>query len=280
VTIVFPDNKVYKFQAQASPPCQSFLAITNPTITFQQVQAVAGTQGASLAPLDGGNAIIDGGAPGIVNVIGLDGNPYDPTQFRMTLASGYSYVIDQKLGVTSVSDPNGNTLNINASGITSSTGVNVVFQRDSQGRITSINDLNGKTMSYAYNGADLASFTDRQGNQTTYGYAAGDYLTSITLPNGANGLSNNYDSSGRLQSTADALNNAIAYNHDLTNHKETVTDRLGNATIYVYDQDGNITQTTDALGNVTSYSSHDKRRTYSASGDSRCCSSASSSATN
>src|SRR5579871_4362092 len=147
VTIVFPDNKVYKFQTGQTPQCQLGGAITNPTITFQQINATAGTAGATLVPADGGNVLIDGGVPSgnnPLNLLDFNGNFYNPTQFVLTLSSGIQFAIDQKLGITSVTDTNGNTLTINASGITSSTGANVVFNRDTQGRITSINDLNGK----------------------------------------------------------------------------------------------------------------------------------------
>ena len=262
VTIVFPNNQVYKFQAQASPACQQIVAITNPTVTFQQISATAGTAGATLAPIDGGSAVIDGSPPAVLNLVGLDGNFYDPTTFVLTLANGMSYVIDQALGLISMTDTNANTLTFTANNITSSTGQGVNFTRDAQGRITQITDPNGKSLTYIYNGADLATFTDRTGAQTAFGYQAGDYLTGITLPNGTQALTNSYDpSTGRLLGTADAFGNNVAYNHNIAANTETVTDRLGNATTYVYDQDGNILSTTDALGHVTSstYDSSDNK---------------------
>jgi|GEM_PF-384136 len=253
VTVVFPNNTVYKFQAQASPQCQQFLSITNPTVTFQQIQATAGTQGATLAPLDGGSTLIDGSPPAAINLIGLDGNLYDPTTFVLTLANGLSYTIDQVLGVRSIRDTNGNTLTFSANGIASSTGAGVTFVRDSQGRITQITDPNGKSNTYAYTGADLTSYTDRTSNTTTFAYAPGDYLTGVTLPNGQSGLTAGYDpTTNRLTSTTDALGKSIGMTYNLAANTQTVTDRNGNATTYVYDQDGNILQTTDALGHVTS----------------------------
>ena len=209
VTIVFPNNTVYKFQAQVSPQCQQIVSITNPTLSFTELPGAAGTAGATLAPLDGGNAIIDGSVPGIVSLIGLDGNTYDPTLFRLTLASGVQYVIDQTLGVTSVIDTNGNTLTIGASGITSSAGLSVLFVRDTQGRITKITDPNGNPIIYGYTGADLTSFQDRTGAITTFAYAPGDYLQGITTPNNVQVLNNAYDSSGRLLSTADAFGKSV-----------------------------------------------------------------------
>jgi len=253
VTVVFPNNTVYKFQAQASPQCQQFLSITNPTLTFQQVQATAGTQGATLAPLDGGSALIDGSPPAAINLIGLDGNLYDPTTFVLTLANGLSYTIDQVTGLLSMRDLNGNTLTFSANGITSSTGTGVTLLRDSQGRITKITDPNGNSSTYGYTGADLTSYTDRTTNTTTFSYAPGDYLTSITLPNGQSGLSAAYDpATNRLTSTTDGLGKSIGMSYNTAANTQTVTDRNGNATTYVYDQDGNIVQTTDALMHVTS----------------------------
>ncbi len=204
--------------------------------------------------------------PGVVNLIGFDGLPYNPTVFRLTTAQGFSYIIDQRLGVTSLTDPNGNALTIGVNGVSSSTGTNVVFQRDAQGRITRITDPAGKAMTYAYNtGGGLASFTDRQGNQTSFASAAGDFLTTITTPNGVVAINNSYDASGRLQSSLDGMQppGTISYGHDLANRRETITDRLGNSTSYVYDANGNILQTTDALGNVTTatYDASDNKLT-------------------
>ena len=228
VTIAFPDGTVYKFQATMTPQCQTIESITNATLSFTQTLATAGTAGATLAPVNGGAIAFDGTLPGVVNALSADASGlYDPTTFRLTLANGVSYVIDQTLGVTSITDTNGNTLTINSNGITSSTGVNVPFVRDSQGRITKITDPNSKSLTYTYNGADLASVTDRQSNTTTSGYAPGDYLNSITTPNGVQALTNSYDSSGRLTGSVDGLNGSISYNHNIQNRTETVSDRMG-----------------------------------------------------
>src|SRR5262249_42474418 len=87
-----------------------------------------------------------------------------------------------------VVDPNGNVLNINANGITSSTGAAVPFHRDAQGRIDTITDPDGHAMTYAYDSnGDLAGYTDRESHTTGFRYEEPrfpHYLTSIQDPLG------------------------------------------------------------------------------------------------
>jgi RHS repeat-associated protein len=264
VTITFPDGKVYRFQATTSQPCQSFGPITVPTVTFTQIQGTSGTNGATLVAADGGAAIVDGPVPGPLNLVGYDGNTYNPTAFKLATAQGFSYAIDQKLGITSLTDPNGNTLTFTANGILHSSGKSVTFVRDAQGRVMRITDPDGNPLVYAYNSSgDLASFDDRTNNLTTYAYGANHYLLSITTPDGRTALTNSYDANGRLIGTADAFNSSVGFTHDIPNQRETVTNRLANSTVYTYDADGNVIQVTDALGNVTSstYDTDDNKLT-------------------
>jgi RHS repeat-associated protein len=252
VTITFPDGRVYKFQAVSNPQCQNLAPIDGPTLAFVQLPTGGATAGATLAPLDGGSTLVDGSIPGPSNLIGFDGNIYDPTTFVFTTAEGFSYVIDQKLGATSVKDPNGNTLTINANGITSSAGQNVVFTRDGQGRITEIDDPLGNKLIYNYNGAgDLASFTDGAKNNTTFNYDPTHLLQTILDPRGIPAIKNVYDpSSGRLTDTIDADGHAVHYDHQLSANTEVTTNRLGHVTTYEYDDDGNILQKIQTVGGV------------------------------
>ena len=217
----------------SSPQCQLAGPIDGPTLSFVQVPTGQGTAGATLAPVDGGSTLLDGSIPGPANLIDFSGNIYDPTQFVLTTAEGYTYVIDQTLGATSVRDPNGNTLTINSSGIAGSNGQNVTFNRDAQGRIKTIADALGNTLTYNYNGAgDLASFIDRVGNTTTFDYDPTHLLTNIVAPNGIQAVKNVYDASGRLVSTTDASGKTVNYTHALASNQEAVQDRLGNTTTY------------------------------------------------
>ena len=234
-------------------PAAGWSAGSNANLTFNQLPTGASTAGATLAVHDGGDVIV-AGSIGPVDLTDYNGNYYDSTQFKLTTADRYVYYLDQTLGATRVVDPNGNTLTINTNGVISSTGANVAFSRDGQGRITSIADPTGALISYAYNSSgDLISVTDRAQNTTTFVYDNNHYLTTINDPLGVSAVRNNYDPSGRLLSTTDANGNTIAYTPNLSANQEQIADQLGNITLYAYDNDGNITSKTDPMGDVTTY---------------------------
>ena len=254
VTATFPDGRVYRFAPSTSTVCQLFAPIDSTNMTFVQVPTSANTSGATLAPADGGAVLVDGSIPGPQNLLDYNGNPYDPTQFLLTTADGYTYSLDQKLGVTQVRDLNGNTLTINSSGVVSSAGKSVAFTRDGQGRITQVADPSGAYLTYSYSGAgDLASVTDRAQNTTTFGYDGNHYLLNISDPRGTPAVRSTYDPSGRLLTTTDASGKTINYMQNIAGQIEQVQDRLGNTTTYAYDADGNILSMTDPLGNTMSY---------------------------
>ena len=114
VSVTFPDGKVYKFQAINTPQCQQIVPIDAPQIGFTQISTGSATAGATLSPIGDTLLLIDNGVPGPVNIITAEVEIADFTQFQLTTAEGYTYILDQKLGATSVTDPNGNTLTINA----------------------------------------------------------------------------------------------------------------------------------------------------------------------
>ncbi|HJQ24187.1 MAG TPA: PKD domain-containing protein, partial [Blastocatellia bacterium] len=149
VTITFPDGKVYKFQATTAPQCQTIDAIRFATVSYAQQPGTAGTAGATLAAVGNNDVVVDGGIPGSVNLVG-DSGLYNPRVFQLTTGEGLKYVIEEGVGLRSMTDLNGNTLQINSSGIIHSSGKSIVFTRDSQGRITQITDPAGNVMSYGY----------------------------------------------------------------------------------------------------------------------------------
>lgn len=261
VTITFPDGKVYKFLTGTSPQCQQIEPIEFANLTFTQMPGPANTQGATLQVAGDSSVFVNPSSPGPLDLLNFDTlEDANPTVFVLKTADGFSYTIDQSLGVTSLTDPNGNSLTINANGVTSSTGKNVAFARDAQNRITKITDPAGNALNYSYSTTgDLASFTDRGGNTTTFGYDGNHGLLNIIDPRGVQAIKNTYDDSGRLISTTDANGNTTTFTHDVATNHETITDRLGNATLYEYDNDGNPIRVTDPLGDVTSatYDSND-----------------------
>jgi len=253
VTVTFPDNRVYKFEATTSPQCQQVAPLETTNLAFTQLPSTAGTQGATLQIVGDNSALVNPAAVGPVDLLSIDTlEDVNPTVFQLTTAEGFTYVIDQQRGATSVTDPNGNTLTINSSGITSSDGKSVVFSRDGSSRITQIADPAGHTIRYTYSAAgDLASSTDAAGNITTYSYDSTHLLTNVVDPSGVQAIRQDYDSQGRLIDTIDALGHKVTYTHSVAAQIESVTDRLGNTTVYGYDANGNIISTTDPLGNVT-----------------------------
>jgi RHS repeat-associated protein len=264
VSVTFPDGKVYKFQAVSTPQCQQIVPIDVPQIGFTQVSTGSATAGATLTPVGDTDLLLDAGIPGPVNLINAEVEFADFTQFQLTTADGYKYLLDQKLGATSVTDRNGNTLTISPAGVTNAAdpAKSVAFTRDSLQRITAITDPSGQILSYAYNGAgDLVSFTDRDGNATTFSYDSAHLLTDVIDPRGVHAVRNTFDATGRLTSTTDANGNTITYAQDVAAQHEIITDRLGNPTLYEYDDHGNVVRVTDVLGNVTAstYDANDNR---------------------
>lgn len=253
VTVTFADGKVYRFQASLGAQCQLIAPFESATVHFNQLAGSPGTQGAKLVALDGTDVFVVGAAPGDVELIDADTvDLYNPTRFQLTTAEGYVYVIDQKSGLQSMVDPNGNTLNVSANGIIHSGGKSVTFTRDAQGRITKITDPIGASMSYTYDAnGDLVTFKDRENAETTFTYNSSHGLLSFKDPRGIVPARNEYDDSGRLVRQIDASGRIITYSHDLDARREVITDRLGATTVVEYDARGNVVRTTDAQGGIT-----------------------------
>src|SRR5262249_804138 len=150
----------------------------------------------------------------------------------------------------SATDANGNTVTFTANGITSSTGVGVTFERDPQGRITSITDPMGQQVKYRYDrNGDLVAVTDRTNNTTQFGYrqAPAHYLDQVIDPLGRTGVRTEYDAQGRLTKLVDAAGNPVQTAYDPTHLLATITDQLGNKTTAEYDDRGNTVRQIDAL---------------------------------
>ena len=101
---------------------------------------------------------------------GLGGSAYNPADtyyggvYVLTTKEGIVYEIDAATGdLLTVTDTNGNKLTYTDGGIYSSTGKQVTFERDAQGRISAVKDPMGELVRYEYNAnGDLVSVTDQE----------------------------------------------------------------------------------------------------------------------
>ncbi|HEV8427371.1 MAG TPA: RHS repeat-associated core domain-containing protein [Pyrinomonadaceae bacterium] len=249
VTITMSNNEVFKFEVALTPQCGQVFPLRETTIGFR---ALPGTN-ATLTPVGDATVFINASYPGEADL--LDYSTFEPKdfdQYRLTLPSGDTMLIDQQGGIRQLTDANNNTLTINSNGITHSSGKSVTFTRDSLGRITQITDPAGVSMTYSYDArGDLITFKDRETNQSTYTYNSSHGLLTITDPTGNQPLRNEYDENGRLVRQIDAFGKIININVNPALRQEVVTDRLGHSTIFEYNARGQVVRTTDANGGVT-----------------------------
>jgi RHS repeat-associated protein len=263
VTLTFPGDEVFAFQASVSPQCQALVPIETGHVRYTQLPGPANLSGATLVPLGGDDGVFYGGsAPGTGDLIGDASLAlYNPTRFQLTTANGTIYVIDEKAGVQSIADANGNTLTVNADGLIHSSGKSITFMRDGQNRITRITGPDGNNLSYAYDqNGDLASMTDPDGRITHYTYNSSHGLLEIIDPANRRGVRTEYDASGRLLSVTDEEGKTVHFEFNPNSRQEVITDRKGNITVYEFDERGDTLSITNAKGTVT-------RATYDGQGN-------------
>ncbi|SEV82810.1 RHS repeat-associated core domain-containing protein [Ruminococcaceae bacterium KH2T8] len=183
-----------------------------------------------------------------------DYTPFAPKNFLLTRYDGMKFYINVDTGLYKIEDNCGRTIEITDDGIVYSDGGMISFNRDEEGKITSISDGLGNEVTYTYDEAgNLINVNDYAGYDTSFAYDDSHYLTDITNDNGVTVSRNEYDDDGRLVAVIDADGNRIELNHDLDQRMEVTTDRLGYSTVYYYDENGNVISMTDALGRTTSY---------------------------
>jgi RHS repeat-associated protein len=106
----------------------------------------------------------------------------------------------------------------------------LVYNLDNQGRVVSMTDGDGNTITVAHNtGQRQEVVTDRYGNPTIF----------------------NYDETGRITSQTNALGHVIRFEYDRYGNRTKITNALGESRSFTYDSEGNKLSETDALGNTT-----------------------------
>jgi len=166
---------------------------------------------------------------------------YNPTRFKLTTHDGRVLVLDTVSGLISETDRNGNSLSVDAGGVHASNGQSLTYNRDANGRITSIAGPSGQSLAYTYSSAgDLASSTDPRGSVSTYSYDANHDLLKSTGPAGPL-QSLQYDSAGRLSAVTDALGHTTSIASNVAGQQQIVVDALGTLTsVLTYDDLGDV----------------------------------------
>jgi RHS repeat-associated protein len=265
VTITLPDGRVEAFDLTLTPACQTLFPIQEATTTFT---AQPGTFSTLEAVTDNTVLVVGALAPGIgvfapVELVHFDASEnlshYDPLGYQLTTAEGLVLDLDQGFGVQRLTEPNGHTVPFGPGGLVHSAGPSVLFTRDAQGRITTITDPLGHTLTYTYDTAgDLVAVTDPEGHTTRYTYDSTHKLVAIADPRGVTVARTLYDDAGRVVAHLDAEGHRVEYTHDIDGRREMITDRLGQPTLYTYDEQGNVRSKTDSLGYTTAWT-HNER---------------------
>ncbi|MBI2354624.1 MAG: RHS repeat protein [Deltaproteobacteria bacterium] len=115
-----------------------------------------------------------------------------------------------------------------------------------EGKIVSITDRNGNTVTFAYNNGNLATVTDPAGRVVSLAYDAANHLTSVTDPAG-----NSYSFSvvdNTLASVIQPDGGQWRYSYDSNAYMLTKADPVGNVTSYAYDDRRRVVSSTDPEG--------------------------------
>ena len=143
------------------------------------------------------------------------------------------------------------------------TGVSVVFQYDSSsGRLVSITDSLGRSVSYTYDSIGNLTSVTTPTAKATYGYTNSSnkhFLTTIDEGDGT--YTNTYDTYGRVAKQTHGTG-IIDFAYDLPHKKTTITTSIKDSAgtllntqtrTVEFDDLGQPIKVTDTLGNVTTY---------------------------
>lgn len=153
-------------------------------------------------------------------------------------------------------------------------GQNVSMNYDANGNLLNIT-RNGITQSFTYTSInDVKTYTDGNGNMTTYDYDPAGNLIKVTRPSGggtiqigrnsfgqANQITNpagistslGFDANGNVNSIQMPLAISTSASYDNASRLKTKTDATGYTTSFIYDNNDNLTRETNALNHITDY---------------------------
>jgi RHS repeat-associated protein len=260
VTITMPDNRrvTFYFQATSATSSVTFAWLYSPGFVPE-----AGTFGTLTS--DGCDLMVL--AAGQLVCFLDSGLEFAPTTYKYTDQYGRVFTMAASGELKSIVDRQQNTLTFTPNGISSSSGVNVTFQRDPQGRITQITSPpvdalnNHQVFAYAYDPAgNLATVTLTDGATENFTYSPEHLLLTSQDPNGNPARTSTYDTAGHLLTDTDALHNVTSYAYDLDAHTTTITNPDTGVVTQTFDDRGLLLKEVDPLGRTTEHT-YDTNRT-------------------
>jgi len=180
--------------------------------------------------------------------------------YTYTVRARTIYTFDVSGKLTGIADLNGDktTLSYNVSEqlqtATDGSGRTLSFAYDEAGRLATVSDSTGREVDYEYNEAGrLAEVTDVRGGHTSYTYNEGGLLLTQKDPRGNTAPTNTYDTSGRVLTQTDGLENETTYSYAGAGETTTteVTNPRGYVTKYEYVK-GALAKRIQALGTESS----------------------------
>ena len=178
--------------------------------------------------------------------------------FILTTQSQISYRFTGNQ-LVSVSDRNGNTIQLTYSGsnlttITDTAGRQISLSYNVGGHITTLADPIGRTLQYGYDGAgNLITFIDARGGTFTYTYDGAHQMLTGLDPANNTFLTNTYDSFGHVISQADGVGNRWTYSYDSNTLITTITDPNGTVSSHLHDSKFELLRATDTFGKNDQY---------------------------
>lgn len=136
--------------------------------------------------------------------------------------------------------------------------VDVTVDRD--GHLTKLEDVLGRTTTFAYTDGYLTEIVDPTGERWTYVYSAGGRLIGKLEPDGST-IQYSFDGDGRLARHTTPSGGEGYFGYDWDNLKSTWQDPAGADQLYTFDQQGQLLEHVDEVGNQTAMTYEDGRLT-------------------
>jgi RHS repeat-associated protein len=161
--------------------------------------------------------------------------------YTLTIDGSKDFNFSKDGKLTEVKDLNGNTLKLTytadmLSKVENSSGY-LNFTYNTDGTIKTVSDSAGRSVSYSYIAGLVSSFTDVNGNTTTYAYDALNRLSKVISPEKITALNVEYDNSDRVVKRTEQGSGTYLYSYDDQNRKIICTEPNGNKVTYNYTSD-------------------------------------------